>query len=393
MFRIRLSFWLADRPALRENKYGKRLLRHATLRRFPILSYLHPRMNKSVVTILQYVFFLGLGILFVWLSVRKINETEWLQIKEALQRARLWLIIPVSALLLLSHYSRALRWRILMEPMGYHPSKFNTFAAVMIGYLVNSGVPRLGEVVKCTLLARYEKVRADRLIGTIVMERAVDVVCLVVAFVAALILQGHIVGDFVSSLFGSFFQNQAGQTSITRILMYAGSFVALLVVAYLLLKRLGHIDAVGRLRQIINGILHGLMSIRFIRHKGWFLFHTIFIWLMYYASTTIGIYALQETAPLGMGGGLTTLAVGSVAMIITPGGIGAYPLLVSKLVGLYGVDATTYGNALGWLLWTVQTIIIIFGGLLLSALFTYYNKNKKPSEARARLSDEDIVPL
>jgi uncharacterized protein (TIRG00374 family) len=123
-------------------------------------------------------FFSWLGILFVWLSVRKIEQEQWLQIKAAMQRARVWLILPAGGMLLLSHYSRALRWRILMEPMGYSPSRFNTFAAVMIGYLVNAGVPRLGEVVKCTMLAKYEKVRADRLVGTIVMERAVDVVCL-----------------------------------------------------------------------------------------------------------------------------------------------------------------------------------------------------------------------
>ena len=350
-------------------------------------------MKKSVVTILQYVFFLGLGIVFVWLSVRKINEAEWLQIKESLQRARLWLIIPVSAMLLLSHYSRALRWRILIAPMGHTPSRFNTFAAVMIGYLVNAGVPRLGEVVKCTLLARYEKLRADRLVGTIVMERAVDVVCLLVAFVAALFLQGHIVGDFVSSLFGSFFQNAAGQVALSKILLSLGALVLLLLLFYFILKRFGHIDAIGKIKEIMTGILHGLTSIRFIKQKGWFIFHTVFIWLMYYGSTTVGIYALQETASMGPGGGLTTLAVGSVAMIITPGGIGAYPLLVSKLVGLYGIDATTFGNALGWLLWTVQTIIIIFGGLLFSALFSFYNKNKKPSEARARLSDEDIAAL
>src|SRR5947209_15775044 len=107
------------------------------------------------------------------------------------------MIIPALILLLIAHYSRALRWKILMEPMGYHPSNFNTFAAVMIGYLVNAGVPRLGEVVKCTLLARYEKVRADRLVGTIVMERAVDVVCLALIFMSTLIFQGRIIGDHI----------------------------------------------------------------------------------------------------------------------------------------------------------------------------------------------------
>lgn len=358
---------------------------------FPFLSSL--AMKKPIVTILQYVFFLGLGVLFVWLSVRKINYEQWLQIKGSLHRARLWLILPVCGMLIISHYSRAMRWRILMEPLGYHPSRFNTFAAVMIGYLVNAGVPRLGEVVKCTLLARYEKVRADRLVGTIVMERAVDVVCLVVAFIAALYFQGHIIGDYVTSLFGDFFRDKTGHTSGTKMALYVGGFTIFLLLFYIMLKRFGHIDAVGKIKTVVKGILHGLQSIRFIKNKGWFLFHTLLIWLMYLGSTTIGLYALQETAHLGIGGGLTTLAIGSVGMVITPGGIGAYPLLVSKLIGLYGLDEATIGNALGWLLWTVQTVIIVVAGILFSALFSYHNKKKRPSETRTKLTDQDIAPL
>ena len=348
-------------------------------------------MKKPLVTILQYVFFLGLGVLFVWLSVRKIEHEQWLQIKASLHGARLYLIVPVCVMLLLSHYSRAMRWRILMEPMGYHPSKFNTFAAVMIGYLVNAGVPRLGEVVKCSLLARYEKVRVDRLVGTIVMERAVDVVCLMIVFVTALFFQGHVIGDYVASLFGGFFRDQSGRTSTTKIILYVGGLIIFLLVFYIILKRFGHIDAVGKVKNVVKGILHGLQSIRFIKHKGWFLFHTLIIWLLYLGSTTIGIYALQETAPLGVGAGLTTLAVGSVGMVLTPGGIGAYPLLVSKLMGLYGLDEATIGNALGWLLWTVQTVIIVLGGLFFIILFSYFNKNKQPREEQSTLADNDIA--
>jgi uncharacterized membrane protein YbhN (UPF0104 family) len=350
-------------------------------------------MKKSVITILQYLFFLGLGILFVWLSVREINSQQWLQIKASLQRARLWLIIPVCLTLMLSHFSRAIRWKILMEPLGYKPSTFNTFAAVMIGYLVNSGVPRLGEVVKCTILSRYEKVRADKLVGTIVMERAVDVVCLGIVFLLALLFQGHVISDFVASLFGDFFKNNAGETSFTKVLLYGAGFLVFIVFVYFLLNRFGHIDAVGKIKNILKGIVHGLQSIRYIKRKGWFLFHTVAIWALYLLSTTLGIFALQETAHLGFGGGLTALAVGSVGMVLTPGGIGAYPLLVSKLIGLYGIDETTIGNALGWLLWTVQTIIIIIGGLVMIALFSYYNKNKSSSEARTRLTEEDIAPF
>lgn len=350
-------------------------------------------MKKPFLTILQYLFFLGLGIFFVWLSVRKIEAEQWADIKAALERARLVLLLPVVVMLLISHWSRAVRWKILMEPLGYKPSTFNTFAAVMIGYLVNAGVPRLGEVVKCTLLSRYEKVRADKLVGTIVMERAVDVVCLSAAFLAALLFQGNIIGDFVGSLFGSFFKNGAGQTSPGKIIAYASGLLLFIAFLYFLLKRFGHIDAVGKIKAVVKGILHGLLSIRFIKQKGWFVFHTILIWVMYLLSTTMGIYALQETAHLGIGGGLTTLAVGSVGMILTPGGIGAYPLLVSQLMEVYGLDKDTIGSALGWLLWTAQTLIILIGGLALAALFSVINKNKKPDESRATLTDEDIAAV
>lgn len=335
-------------------------------------------VKKPVVTILQYLFFLGLGVFFVWLSVKDINAEQWLQIKNAIQRARHWLIIPAFLLLFIAHYSRAIRWKILMEPLGYKPSNFNTFAAVMIGYLVNTGVPRLGEVVKCTILARYEKVRADRLVGTIVMERAIDVVCLLAVFIAAMIFEGRFISQHVFARFNRFFNDSTGNTSISRILIFAGIVLAVLLLLYFLLKRFGHIDAIGKIKNILQGVWHGLTSIRLIEHKGWFIFHTVLIWVLYLAATTTGIYALRETAPLGIGGGLTTLVFGSIGMIIAPGGIGAYAWIVSKLVGWYGLDETTIGNALGWLLWSVQTVIILVGGLIFFALLSHYNKPKLP---------------
>ena len=337
-------------------------------------------MRKSFLTIVQYFFFISLGLFFVWLSIKDINYAQWLQIKDAIRRARHWIIIPVILMILLSHYSRALRWKILMEPIGYKPSTFNTFATVMIGYLVNTGVPRLGEVVKCTLLSRYEKLRADRLVGTIVMERAVDVVCLLIIFIAAIIFQGHVIGDFVYNAFGKFFMDRSGHTSISKLLLVLSIVFVCFSFLYFILKRFGHIDAIAKIKEVIRGILHGLSSIRFIKHKGLFLFHTVLIWVLYLLSTTAGIYALQETAHLGLGGGLTTLAIGSVGMIISPGGIGAYALLVAKLMKLYGLDEDTIGAALGWLLWAVQTLIILVGGLIFFSLFSYYNKKAKKIE-------------
>jgi len=333
----------------------------------------------------------------IFLSLAERGHRNWKNIKpeqkhqifDAIRRAKQWLIIPAIFVLFLAHYSRAMRWKILMEPLGYKPSNFNTFAAVMIGYLVNAGVPRLGEVVKCTLLARYEKIRADRLVGTIVMERAVDVVCLLVVFVAALIFQGGFIGEHVANSFSSFFRDRTGHTSIRKVITFLSSVIVIGIILYVVLKKFGHIDAVGKIKNVLRGILHGLTSIRLVKHKGMFAFWTVFMWALYLAGTTIGIYALQETAHLGIGGGLTTLAFGSIGMIVAPGGIGAYAWIVSKLIGWYGLDEATIGNALGWLLWSVQTVIILIGGVICFAFLSYHNK-KSRVEKRQQYTQQNI---
>ncbi|MBA2330460.1 MAG: flippase-like domain-containing protein, partial [Flavisolibacter sp.] len=173
-------------------------------------------MRKSFFTIVQYIFFLSLGVLFIWLTVKDINKENWQKIQHSLQQARHILIIPVVVMLLLSHYIRAVRWRMLMEPLGYKPTLFNTWSAVMIGYLVNAGVPRLGEVVKCTLLAKYENLRADKLLGTIVIERIIDLICLVIVFILAILFQGYIIGNYLKELFQTSFSDNTGRIAYEK---------------------------------------------------------------------------------------------------------------------------------------------------------------------------------
>jgi hypothetical protein len=214
------------------------------------------------------------------------------------------------------------------------------------------------------------------------MERAVDVVCLVIVFACALIFEGRVINEHIFARIASFFQDPSGHTSMRKVALILGVLVGGLILVYYLLKRFSHIDAVAKIKTILTGILHGLGSIRMVQRKGLFLFHTIFIWGLYLAATTIGIYALQETSHLGLGGGLTTLALGSIGMLIAPGGIGAYAWIVAKLMGWYGLDETTIGNALGWLLWSVQTGIVLLGGLLFFGLLSYFNKKQKNNATR-----------
>lgn len=334
-------------------------------------------MKAKFLTILKYLFFLALGGFFVWLSVRNIDHEKWEQIKGAVARGRKWVIIPVILFLVLAHYSRAMRWKLLMEPLGYKPSNFNAFATVMIGYLVNAGAPRLGEVFKCTLLARYEKFKVDKLIGTILVERAVDLVCLFIVFILAIVLQGDIFGQMMTDLLKSFFHDKAGNLSQRKLIIATGIFILFLVIFYIILKRFGHIDIIARIKKVIKNIIHGLSSIRYLQHKGLFIFHSVLIWTMYLLASTAGLYALKETQYLGLTGGLAALVVGTIGIILTPNGIGAYPALIAQLLGLYGLDPDTTGNASGWLMWAAQTAIILIGGMICFGLLSRYNKKRK----------------
>lgn len=331
-------------------------------------------MKIKLLTFLKYFFFLFLGVFFVWLSVRNINHENWLQIKGAIARGRKWVILPVILILLFAHYSRAIRWKLLMEPLGYNPAINNVFAAVMVGYLVNAGAPRLGEVFKCTILARYEKVKVDKLIGTILIERAVDMVCLLCVFLLAIFFQGEIFGRFMKDMLTNFFHDKTGNLSITKLSVAFSIFIITLIAFYIILKRFGHIDIISKIKGVIKNIIHGLSSIRNLQHNKLFIFHSLLIWTLYYLASVLGLYALRETQILGFTGGLTTLAVGTVGMILTPNGIGAYPLLIAQLLGLYGLNADTTGNASGWLMWSAQTFIVLVGGLICFILISQLNK-------------------
>lgn len=332
-------------------------------------------MNKKILSILQYILFLGLGMFLVWWSLRKLSDNDWKDMKGAFVSARYWLIIPVVLALLASHYSRSIRWKILIEPLGYNPRLSNTFLAVLVGYLANLAVPRLGEVLKCTFLSRYEKVPAEKLIGTIVAERAFDVICLMIVITIAFFTQTDIIGEYLSLKVGEVFGSGKSSGSGKGLFLIGTILVAGLVTGWFVMRKFAHISFIQKIKTIIKGIWHGLTSVRFIKKKGWFLFHTVFIWTMYLVSVQIGMFALEDTAVYGLKPSLSALATGSIAMILTPNGIGAYPIFVQQTMELYGLRYSI-GIAFGWLMWTVQTFQILISGLVALTLLPILNKKQ-----------------
>lgn len=340
-------------------------------------------MNKKIVSYLQYALFLGLAIFLVWWSVKKIPDSEWTHIGSAILKAKYWLIIPVMGSLLLSHYSRALRWKILMEPLGYSPRTSNTYLAVLIGYMANLAFPRLGEVLKCTVLARYEKVPADKLVGTIVAERAVDVLCLIGVITLATLTQIDVIGGYVGGKVDQIIASKANQFTPGRIILLVVVLAFLFGGAIYVFRKFSHIGFIQKIKKILAGIWGGIISIRYVKKKGWFVFHSIFIWTMYFVSVWIGFYALEETSVYSLKEALSVLSTGSLAMIVpTPGGLGVYHIFVQQTLALYGLNEGI-GLAFGLLMWTVQFFQMLISGFVALALLPYFNKNQNVSHAQS----------
>jgi len=332
-------------------------------------------MNKKILSILQYLLFLGLSIFLVWWSMRKISDKGWEDIRNAFRNANYLLIIPVMITLLLSHYSRALRWKILMEPLGYKPKVFNTYMAVLIGYMANLAVPRLGEVLKCTILSRYEKVPADKLVGTIVAERAFDVLCLALVIIITLFTQFDVIGGYINETLNNIVQSKTSSLSVTRLIILFGVLLAGIIGVVVVFKKFAHIRFIQKIKTIFEGIWHGITSVRYLKKKGWFVFHTIFIWSMYLLSVQIGFWAMKDTAVYGIPHALSVLTMGSLAMIVPApgGGIGVYAFFVQKTMLIYGLKESL-GFAFGQLMWSVQFFFALISGFIALTLLPYFNK-------------------
>ena len=333
-------------------------------------------MKKRVLLILQYLFFLGLGVFLVWWSIKDINNDKWAEIRLSLKNARFYLAIPVFIILLLSHFVRALRWRLLIEPLGYKPDKTNTFLVVMIGYLANQAFPRLGEVLKCTLLARYEKIPADKLVGTIILERLIDAVSLILIFSITLIIQPGLYSKLADNVFTVAGEEETKTIRGYVLVLVLIGIVAVIIAAWMLIKKKNFIDLGHAIRRIGQRIWMGLGAVRHLKKKGQFLVLTLLLWVLYLSGGYIGFHALHETEHYGIKEAFTVLSAGSIGMIITPGGIGAYAYLIEATMQLYGLQQSI-AVAFGWLLWIAQTVIILIGGLFSFALLPWHNKRKR----------------
>jgi len=333
-------------------------------------------LKKKLLNFAKIAFFLSLGVFFIWLFMHNLTSEEKKEIYASFLSANYFWIIVSIGIGIFSHYSRAIRWKLLLKTMGYNPSIKNTFMAVMIGYFANLALPRLGEVTRCGILARYEKIPLQKSFGTVVTERAIDLISLFLALIITFIIHLDKLSQFRDSTIFQNIRSKYDQLENPSTIYYwtAGIFILIFLIFYKYRYKISHTKIYQKIKEIILGFFEGLKSLIKIKNPFLFIFHSINIWIMYLLMTWVVFFSLPETSHLGIDVGLAVLVFGSIGIIIVQGGIGIYPWIVAEILVMFMVPETK-GYALGWLSWTGQTLMIITFGLL-SMIFLPILNNK-----------------
>ena len=318
-------------------------------------------MSKKLKSYIKILLPISIGIFCIFFSFRNISFTDFT--KYFYEINYLWVFVGIF-LGALSHISRSYRWKYLIEPLGYKLSFINSVLAVFSAYLINYTIPRAGDIARATMISKYEKIPLDKTLGTIVAERAVDVICILTIIATGLIFEFNRISEKLISLIEN--------TKISVIIIYVGVIILILFVSNRVLRKSKYYKSI---LNFFSGIVEGLTIIFKMEKRVPFILHSIFIWLMYilmFWATSMAFFELHEVAFYQF---MISFTLAAISIMLSNGGIGIYPLAVEESLGWYGVQSTT-GLAFGWVSWLSQTMmVIIFGGLSLFIL-PFINRKK-----------------
>ena len=312
---------------------------------------------KIVLSLLKKLIPLFIGVFFIYLSYLNTTPEDRQNIIKYIKNADFKYVFLSAFFGVLSHISRAVRWKYLLNPLGYYPKTINSIMAVLIGYFSNLGIPRSGEVLRATAMDRYENIPFQKAFGTVIAERVVDLILLMSCILLALSLQYDLIAGYLSFDNINFFQ------TLLTLLMSAICFIFI---------RKFFIQSTHpftkKIKQFFLGIWEGMLSIKKMKNKGLFIAHTFFIWLMYVLMFWVVKFSIPETINLEMNAIIPAFVVGGLSISATNGGIGIYPYSVSLVLIAFGISKES-ALAFGWIMWTCQTLMVVtFGALAFFAL-------------------------
>ncbi|OON70920.1 lysylphosphatidylglycerol synthase transmembrane domain-containing protein [Hymenobacter sp. CRA2] len=332
-------------------------------------------MGKKLLNILKYALLLAFsGALMVY----AVKDQDLSRIGHYLREANYGWMGLTMLLSVLGYFSRTYRWKMQLDAAGQRTTFWQVYHAMMVGYLANLVLPRMGEVIRCSVLRRSSGVPVQVAVGTVITERVIDVLVLLALLGSTLLLDFHKFWAFaVDKLLGGTARVDALARNRTPLLWAAViAVVLLLIVGYTLfrnLERLRQNKLFNRLMVFLKGLLAGIFSIRQLENKWSFLFHSFFTWLVYFLMDYLAFFAFHETYTLGMRAGLAVLTFGAFGMAApVSGGIGTFHLLVQSILLVFGVSPEA-GIAYALVVHGSQTIlVVIMGGIsfLISMLQT-----------------------
>lgn len=300
----------------------------------------------------------------VWYSLKEVPISKVYEYWKASTKS--WIVLGV-VLGLLSHLSRAYRWRFQLEPMGYNIKLGNSIMAVFATYLINYTIPRAGEVARASILTNYEGVPFEKGFGTIVAERIADMIVMLGIIAVTLFLQFDFIYNFLVEKFNP-----------TKIILGLLA-VSLLVILFIGFIKRSSSKLALKIKTFVNGLIEGALSIFKMKKKWAFIFHTLFIWAMYLLMFYVTSLSISELGGIPTGAVLIGFISASFSIAATNGGIGTYPIAVFAAFTIFGIEKDP-SYAFGWIMWASQTLlIIIFGGLSLIYL-PIFNRNKDSKE-------------
>jgi len=340
--------------------------------------------KKIIPDILKTVLFVGLGILFIWLSVKDLSKEDIHMIFSSMalvNNPQGWLFIGLSVLAIVAaDLIRAARAELLLKSIHYRPRFSMMFYSVMVCYIANLALPRLGEILRCTFLQRYENIPFQKSLGTVILERAVDVVCWLFLLIFALLLNNGLLSNLIvdqsQQLTLEEWFAQKGLSYVGNYLLYIiiGIVILLIVVIRLTRNWWQKRPALVKVADFFKGIWRGFVSIKDIPNPWHFVFWTVAMWVSYYLGVYLFFHALPYLQHIGPGAAFTVLIFGTIAFMISQGGLGAYPLITAGIVMLYGISYTQ-GLAAGWIGWILQTVVSLILGLFSLIATSFYKRH------------------
>lgn len=330
-------------------------------------------MKKVLFSVLKVAVPIALGIWLVYYSYDQLDEKQRGELFDAFAQADLWWLAVGTILGWFSHVSRAWRWRYLLQPMGHDVRFWSSYHAVMAGYFMNLLLPRAGEASRAVTMYRLEGVPFERGFGSIMAERAVDMLMLIGITGLTVALQLDKIPMFQERLTAFRAGQQASPTEEEPTSWFLWIVIAVVIciisAAYVIWSR----PALrARAMDGVRGFIAGVRSVFSTKHKGAFILHTFLIWGLYIAMFLLGFQSLPSTSEVPLAGLLAGFIAGSVGIVLVQGGIGVFPAFVALVVGMYLTPPEGGGLirpdalAVGWLLWVAQTaMIIVLGGLSL----------------------------